>query len=98
MEAEFVECFEAAIQALLLRNFVSVLIVIDTIAKLLNNFVVLFFSKNDKYSKGEKHMELKYFYIKEEVRKQRVFIEHVIIGLMIFDALTKGLQSKRHGA
>nr|KYP62335.1 Copia protein [Cajanus cajan] len=51
-------------------------------------------SKNDKYSKGAKHMELKYFAVKEEVQKQRVSIEHISTNLMIADPLTKGLPPK----
>ena len=52
------------------------------------------FSKNDKYSKGVKHMELKYFAVKEEVQKYRVLIEHVSTELTIADPLTKGLSPK----
>ena len=32
-----------------------------------DNFIEVFFSKNDKYSEGAKNMELKYFVVKEEV-------------------------------
>jgi len=39
-----------------------------------DNSTSVFFSKNDKYSKGAKHMELKYFVVKEEVQKRRVSI------------------------
>ncbi|XP_073098862.1 secreted RxLR effector protein 161-like [Elaeis guineensis] len=46
--------------------------VVDNIARSLkiycDNFAVVFFSKN-KYSKGAKHLELKYFVVKEEVQK-----------------------------
>jgi len=31
-----------------------------------DNFVAVFFSKNNKYSKGAKHIELKYFSVKEK--------------------------------
>jgi len=41
--------------------------------------------------KSVKHMELKYFAIKEEVQKHRVSIEHISTDLMIADPLTKGL-------
>ncbi|XP_075656456.1 secreted RxLR effector protein 161-like [Castanea sativa] len=51
----------------------------------------VFFSKNDKYSNGAKHMELKYLTIKEEVQKQQVSIKHISTELMIADPLTKGL-------
>ncbi|XP_070002322.1 secreted RxLR effector protein 161-like [Nicotiana sylvestris] len=98
MEEEFVACFEATIHAYCQQNFISGLGVVDTITKLLkiycDNSTAVFFSKNDKYSKGAKHMELKYFTAKEEVQKQRVSLEHIRTDLMIADPLMKGLQPK----
>ena len=98
MEAEFVACFEATIHGLWLRNFISELRIVDSIARPLkiycDNSAAVFFSKNDKYSKGAKHMEIKYFAVKEEVQKQRVSIEHISTNLMIADPLTKGLSPK----
>ena len=98
MEAEFVACFEATVQANWLRNFISGLGIVDSIAKPLkiycDNSAAVFFSKNDKYSKGAKHMELKYFVVKEEVQKHKVSIEHISTDLMIVDPLTKGLPPK----
>ncbi|XP_074559190.1 secreted RxLR effector protein 161-like [Curcuma longa] len=98
MEAEFVACFEATVQANWLRNFISGLGIVDSIARPLkiycDNSAAVFFSKNDKYSKGAKHMELKYFAVKEEVQKHRVLIEHISTNLMIADPLTKGLPPK----
>ena len=98
MEAEFVACFKATIHGLWLRNFISGLRIVDSIARPLkiycDNSAAVFFSKNDKYSKGAKHMEIKYFAVKEEVQKQRVSIEHISTNLMIADPLTKGLSPK----
>ncbi|KAA0060866.1 Retrovirus-related Pol polyprotein from transposon TNT 1-94 [Cucumis melo var. makuwa] len=98
MEAEFVACFEATVHGLWLWNFISGLGIVDSIAKsqriYCDNFAAVFFSKNDKYSVGAKHMELKYFAVKEEVQKQRVSIEHISTKLMIADPLTKGLPPK----
>ena len=98
MEAEFVACFEATIHGLWLRNFISGLRVVDSISRPLriycDNAAAVFFSKNDKYSKGAKHMELKFLSVKEEVQKQRVSIEHISTKLMIADPLTKGLPPK----
>ena len=75
MEAEFVACFEATIQGLWLRNFISRLGVVDSISKPLkiycDNSAAVFFSKNDKYSKGAKHMELKYFLLKKKFRNKQ---------------------------
>ena len=63
MEAEFVACFKATIHGLWLRNFSSGLGIVDFVSKPLriycDNSASMFFSKNNKYSKGEKHMELK---------------------------------------
>ncbi|XP_040872116.1 secreted RxLR effector protein 161-like [Glycine max] len=76
MEAKFVSCFETTVQANWLQDFISGLGVVDSITKPLkiycDNTAVVFFSKNDKYSKGAKHMELKYFVVKEKVQKQSV--------------------------
>ncbi|WVZ17437.1 hypothetical protein V8G54_010419 [Vigna mungo] len=98
MEVEFVACFEATVHALWLRNFVSRLDIINSIARPIriycDNSTVVFFSKNDKYSKGAKHMDLKYLLVKEEVHKHRVLIEHIGTNLMIADPLTKGLPPK----
>ena len=89
MEAEFVACYEATIHELWLQNFILGLGIVDTITKPLkiyyDNFAIVFFSKNDKYSRGAKHIELKYFTVKEEVQKQRVCIEHIRTNLMIDD-------------
>ena len=54
----------------------------------------VFFSKNNKYFKGAKHMELKYLAVKEEVQKQKISIEHISTELMIANPLTKGLVPK----
>ena len=60
MEAEFVACFEASSHALWLRNFISGLGVVDSIAKPLkiycDNTATVFFSNNGKFSSGSKHM------------------------------------------
>ncbi|GJV69663.1 retrovirus-related pol polyprotein from transposon TNT 1-94 [Tanacetum coccineum] len=71
---------------------------VDTVSKPLkiycDNAATIFFSKNDKYSKGAKHMDIKFFIVKEEIQKQRVYLEHISTDLMIVDPLTKGLPPK----
>ena len=98
MEAEFIARFEATTQSLWLRNFINGLSIIGTIAKQMriycDNAAVVFFSKNDRYTKGAKHMDLKYLSVKEEVQNQRVQIVHIGTHDMIADPLTKGLAPK----
>ncbi|XP_052736591.1 secreted RxLR effector protein 161-like [Vigna angularis] len=68
MEVEFVACFEAMVHALWLRNFVLRFGIINSIVRPIriycDNSATVFFSKNDKYSKGAKHMDLKYLLVK----------------------------------
>lgn len=59
-----------------------------------DNVATVFFSKNDKYSKGIKHMKLRYLSIMDEVQKKRVSIEHINSCADIADPLTKGLPPK----
>lgn len=98
MEAEFVAWFEAIVHGLQLCNFISCLNIVDIIARPLkfycDNSATIFLSKNDKYSKGSKHMDKKYLSLKEEVLKERVSIEHIGTKTILVDPLNKGLQSK----
>jgi len=50
----------------------------------IDNSIVVLFSKDDKCSKGEKHMDLKYLSTKE-VHKHIVSIGHIHTNLMIAD-------------
>nr|GEU55926.1 hypothetical protein [Tanacetum cinerariifolium] len=78
--------------------FIDGLGVVYTISKPLkmyyDNTATIFLYKNDKYSKGAKHMDIKFFIVKEEIQKQRVYLEHISTDLMIVDPLTKGLPLK----
>ncbi|CAN1825712.1 Copia protein [Linum perenne] len=98
MEAEFVACFEATVHALWLRNFISGLSVLTSINRPMKiycgNTAAVFFSKNDKYSKGIKHMEMRFLSVKEEVQKKRVSIEHINTHTNIADPFTKELPPK----
>ncbi len=97
LRAEFVVCFEATIQTNWLQNFILGLGIVDSIARPLKMYCdnsIAIVCKNDKYSKGAKHMKLRYFVVKEEVQKQRVSIEHISTNLMIVDPLNKGLLPK----
>ena len=87
METEFVAWFEAIVQVNWLQNFISGLGVVDSIAKPLkiyyDNFAAVFFSKNNKYSKGVKHMELKYIAVKEEVQNKECQLNTLVPILLL---------------
>ena len=98
MQAEFVACYEATIQAVWLRNFISGLQIVDSISKPLtiycDNSAAVSFSKNNKRSSGSKHMEIKYLVVREKVQELQTSIVHIPTEEMIADPLTKGLSPK----
>ena len=98
MEAEFVACYEATSQALWLRNFITGLRVVDSISKPMriycDNSAAVFFSKNNKSGSRNKHIDIKYFVVRENVQNHRIIIEHIRTELMIADPMTKGLSPK----
>ena len=87
-------CFEAIVQAYWFQNFFYGLRLVDSISKpqkiYCDDTATVFFSKDDNYSKGVKHTELKYFLVKEEVQKHKVIIGHISTKLMIAYPLTIG--------
>lgn len=58
------------------------------------NFLIVFFSKNDKYFKGGKYIEIKDFVINEKVQKYKVSIEYISTNLIIANPLTNRLPIK----
>ncbi|KAL5824162.1 hypothetical protein ACOSQ3_020225 [Xanthoceras sorbifolium] len=95
MEAEFVSCFEATSHGVWLKSFISGLRVVDSISRPLkmycDNSAAVFMAKNNKSGSRSKHIDIKYFAIKERVKEKKVVIEHVSTELMIADPLTKGM-------
>lgn len=65
--------------------------VVNSITRLLKiNFVVVFFSKSDRYSKSTMYMEIKGFLVKKEIQKQRISIKYISTNLMITNPLIEG--------
>ena len=76
MQAEVIACYEATGQAVWLKNFVSGLRVIDSISKPLTmyygNQVAVLFSSNNKPTDGSKHLDLKYYIVKDRTQDQTI--------------------------
>jgi len=98
MEAEFIACYEATTQALWLRNFVGGLKIVDSIARPIkifcDNRAAIFFSKNNKIGSRSKHINIKYLRVRENIKRNEVFIEYISTELMIADPMTKCLPVK----
>jgi hypothetical protein len=55
------------------------------------NKSTVFFLSNNKSSDAAKHIDIKYFVVKDRVQDQTIEIEHIIIKQIFADPLTKGL-------
>ena len=95
MEAEYMACYEATCQAVWLRNFISALGVVDSISRPLklycDNSAAVSFSKNARSTSRSKHIDIKYYFVKEKVAEALIAIEYTPTTSMLADPLTKGL-------
>ena len=95
MEAEYMACYEVTCQAIWLRNFISTLDVVDSISRALklycDNSAAVAFSKNTRSTSRSKHIDIKYYFVKEKVAESLISIEYTPTTSMLADPLTKGL-------
>ena len=91
-----IACFEARAYVKWLRNFISGLKVIDSIARPLkiyfDNSAAVFLTKNTKNSGGAKSVDLKFFKVREWIDNGDVLYKHIATSNMLADPLTKGLR------
>ncbi|RVW91887.1 Retrovirus-related Pol polyprotein from transposon TNT 1-94 [Vitis vinifera] len=95
MEAKYVACYEACCHAMWMWNFISALGVVDSISRPLklfcDNSAAVAFSKNTRSISRSKHIDVKFYFVKEKVVKSLIDIEHMSTKSMLADPLTKGL-------
>jgi hypothetical protein len=95
MYAEFVACYEATGQVNWLKKFIPGLKVVDDISKPLklycDNEPAVMYAHNNKSSGAAKHIDIKYYVVKDKVRDQTISLEHISTVKMLADPLTKGL-------
>ena len=95
MEAKYVACYEAICHAMWLRNFISALEVVHSISRPLklffDNSVDVSFSSNTRSISCSKHIDVKFFFVKEKVAGSLISVEHTPMTNMLVNPLTKGL-------
>jgi hypothetical protein len=95
MYAEFVACYEATGQAMWLKKFVPSLRVVDNIERPLklyyDNEPAVLYAHNNKKTKAIKHINIKFYVVKEKIRDQTISLEHISTKKIIVDQLMKGL-------
>jgi len=84
-------------QAIWLKNFIPRLKMVDSITKPItihyDNKAAVFLSSN-KSSGAAKHIDIKYFVVKDRTQDQTVDMVHISTTMMLADPLTKGLPPK----
>jgi hypothetical protein len=95
MYAEFVACYEVVGQAMWLKKFVSSLRVVDSIERPLklywDNEPAVLYTRNNKKTKIVKHINIRFYVVKEKIQDQTISLEHISTKKMIVDPFTKGL-------
>jgi hypothetical protein len=95
MYAEFVACYEAVGQVMWLKKFVPGLRMVDNIERPLklycDNEPAVLYAHNNKKTKPAKHINIRFYVVKEKIQDQTISLEHISTKKMIADLLTKGL-------
>jgi hypothetical protein len=93
MYAEFVSCYEATRQAVWFKKFVPKLGVVDSIEKQLeiycDNEPALQYSYINKKSDATKHINIKYYVVKEKIQDYIISLEHISTKWILAYPLTK---------
>ena len=88
-------CFKTTSHVIWLQNFVTALGVVDSILRPLklycDDFIAVYFSKNTRSTSRSKHIDIKFYFVKEKVIKGLITIEYMPSGSILVDPLTKGL-------
>ena len=98
MAAEYIACYETTSQAIWLRNFITDLHIVDSIARPVqiycDNKAAVAFANDKKMSDGGKHLDTKFLVVREKIASQLISVEHINTMRMVADPLTKGLGPK----
>jgi hypothetical protein len=94
MYDEFVACYEATGQVNWLKKFIPELKVVDDIYRPLklycNNEPAVCYAHNNKSSGAAKHIDIKFYVVKDKVRDHSISLEHISTKKMLADPFTKG--------
>jgi hypothetical protein len=95
MYVEFVACYETTGQAEWFKKFVPRLRVVDNIEKPLkiycDNEPTIQYFYNNKKSDAAKHINIKYYIVKEKIQNHTISLEYISTKRLLADLFTKGL-------
>ena len=92
--AEFVACYDATGQVNWLKKFMPGLKVVDDVHKPLklyhDNNPAVCYAHNNKSSCASKHIDIKFYVVKDKVQDYSISLEHISTKKMLADPLAKG--------
>ncbi|KAI5341531.1 hypothetical protein L3X38_009406 [Prunus dulcis] len=95
MFSEYIACYEATSHAVLLRNFIKDIKVMDSISRPIqiynDNSAAVFHCMNNKMSNKLQYIDRKYLIVMEKVADKLVRFDHIRTQDMIADPFTKFL-------
>lgn len=99
MQAEYIAVYEAVCEGVWIRNFLQqtqVLshIVEDKLEVFCDNEAAVYFCKNNKRSSNSKHIDLKYYSVRERVKKGELVVLSIDTNSQLADPFTKALPVK----
>ena len=88
-------CYEATCHVIWLQNFISTLEVVHSISRPLklffDNSATVSFFRNTRSTSRSKHINVKFFFVKEKVVESLILVEHTPMTSMLVGPLIKGL-------
>ena len=96
MQAEFIAIYEGVCEGLWLKNFLIQTNVVDTIVSrplkiYCDNSAAVCFTKNNKRSTNSKHIDLKYYTVRERVKNKELEVLKIATLAQLADPFTKAL-------
>ena len=96
MEVEFIAIYEGVCEGIRIKNFLIETNVLSSIVSsplkmFCDNEAAVFFSGNSKRSNNSKHTGLKYFSVRQRVKRKDIIVEHIGTESQLADPFTKAL-------
>jgi hypothetical protein len=96
MQAEFIAIYEGVCEGLWIINFLMQTKVIDSLVfrplKIFcDNSAAVYFTKNNKHSTNSKHIDLKYYSVRQRVKYREIEVLKISTLSQLADPFTKAL-------
>ncbi|PRQ27363.1 putative RNA-directed DNA polymerase [Rosa chinensis] len=96
MQAEFIAIYEAVCEGLWLKNFLVQTKAVDSIVSkplkfYCDNSAAVFFTRNNKRSTNSKHIDLKYYSVRERVKHREIEVLKIGTDFQLADPFTKAM-------